>query len=475
MPGRPRSDDLVDDVSDELVDELRVVVGESNVRVGEAVLELDPGWNPHSLDAGIVVSPASTAEVAEVVRRCGRRGVAIVPHGGRTGLVGGGESHPGQIVLSLLRLNQIEPIIDNDRVAVVGAGCTLEALQTAAAGHGLEPGIDLAARGSATIGGMISTNAGGVMAFRNGVMRHRVFGLEAVLPDGSIYSDLTRVVKNSAGYDLKHLLIGGEGTLGVVTKAVIKLDPVPTATATALIAFPSVDAALATIRRALATEAGHLRAAEALWSDYIKLTARTLGWAEPGIDLEQSIFLLLLLGGPSDEALHTEFGNIFDDVARMYPEVNGIVAGSARQAADLWRLRDDTEIVYRLHPAAPSYDVSVPQSKVADYVAAVQRGLKEIDPTFQPYLFGHLADGNLHILLNRPGPLPTELNVQVESLLYGSLRAFGGSFSAEHGVGSKRIGSMLNTTDDGKLAAMWLIKSALDPANLMNPGKVLPI
>lgn len=462
-------------LADDLITELRAIVGDTYVRVGERVTELDPGWNPHNLDAGVVVSAASTSEVAEVVQCSARHGVAIVPHGGRTGLVGGGVSRPGQIVLSLLRLNAIEPINPHDRVAIVGAGCTLEALQHAAAEHGLEPGIDLAARGSATIGGMISTNAGGVMAFRNGVMRHRVFGLEAVLADGSIYSDLTRVVKNSAGYDLKHLFIGGEGSLGVVTQAVIKLDPLPDATATALIALPSVDAALATIRRALSTESGHLRAAEALWSDYIKLTAGTLGWSEPTVDLDQPIFLLLLLGGADEAELHTALGNIFTDIAAAHPGVDGIVAGSARQAADLWRLREDTEIVYRLHPDAPSYDISVPQSCVAEYVAAVQAGLAAIDPTIRPYLFGHLADGNLHILLNRPGPLAPELASRVEGVLYADLRALGGSFSAEHGVGSKRIDSMFDTTDPGKLAAMRLIKATLDPTNTMNPGKVLPI
>jgi FAD/FMN-containing dehydrogenase len=460
--------------ADQIV-ELRALVGDSNVRVGETVLELDPGWNPHNLDAGVVVSPSSTAEVSSVVGWCAANSVAIVSQGGRTGLVGGAVSSPGEIVLSLLRLNDIEPINAHDRVAVVGAGCTLEALQLAAAEHGLEPGIDLAARGSATIGGMISTNAGGVMAFRNGVMRHRVFGLEAVLADGSVYSDLTRVVKNSAGYDLKHLFIGGEGTLGVVTRAVIKLDPLPQATATALISLPSVDAALATIRRALATESGHLRAAEALWSDYIKLTASTLGWSEPSVDLDKPIFLLLLLGGPSEEALHTALGNLYTDIAAAYPGVDGIVAGSARQGEDLWRLREDSEIVYRVHPDAPSYDVSVPQSTVAGYVAAVQAGLAAIDPAIQPYIFGHLADGNLHILLNRPGPLASELVEQVEHVLYANLRAVGGSFSAEHGVGSKRIGSMFDTTDPGKLAAMRLIKTTLDPANSMNPGKVLPV
>ncbi len=461
-------------LSDDELDGLRALVGASNVRVGEAVAELDPGWNPHNLDAGVVVSPASTAEVAGVVKWCVGHGIAIVPQGGRTGLVGGGESHSGEIVLSLLRLSGIEPITADDRVAVVGAGCTLEALRTAAAEYGLEPGIDLAARGSATIGGMISTNAGGVMAFRNGVMRHRVFGLEGVLPDGSVYCDLTRVVKNSAGYDLKHLFIGGEGTLGVVTRAVIKLDPMPAATATALIALPSVEAALATIRRALSTESGHLRAAEAMWSDYIRLTARTLGWSEPGVDLDQPVFLLLLLGGPDEDVLHTALGRIFVDIADAYPAVNGVVAGSARQAEDLWRLRDDTEIVYRLHPDAPSYDVSVPQSRIAAYVETVRTGLAALDPEIRPYLFGHLADGNLHILLNRPGPLPPALAAGVEAVLYGDLNTIGGSFSAEHGVGSKRIGSMFETTDPGKLAAMRLLKATLDPANLMNPGKVLP-
>lgn len=154
--------------------------------------------------------------------------------------------------------------------------------------------------------------------------------------------------------------------------------------------------------------------------------------------------------------------------------MNGIVAGTARQAADLWLLRDDTEVIYRLHPDAPSYDVSLPQSKIAGYIAEVQAGLTAIDSTIQLYILGHLADGNLHISLNRPGPLPPELATRVEGLLYAKLRALGGSFSAEHGVGSTRIGPMLDTTDAGKLSAMRLIKSTLDPTNLMNPGKVLP-
>jgi len=456
----------------ELLSALRDAVGGAHVAVGEAVALLDVGWNPHNLDAGIVVSPASTQEVAAVVRLCVQHGVSLVPQAGRTGLVGGSVSAPGQIVLSLLRVNQIEAIDPTERVALVGAGCTLQALQEAAAVHQLEPGIDLAARGSATLGGMVSTNAGGVMAFRNGVMRHRVLGLEAVLPDGSVFQDLTRVVKNSAGYDLKHLFIGAEGTLGVVTKVVVKLDPLPHATATALFGLPSVEATLAVIGMALQAKAGHLRAAEALWQRFMTLNAEALQWSQQGFSLDQPLYLLLKLGGAQEADLYAAFEQLFEDTLARYPGSTGIIASSQRQETELWHLREDTDIVYRAHPAAPSYDVSVPLSRIPAYAAQVQAELAALDPKLQPYIFGHLADGNLHIILNQAGPLPAQRAQEVEHILYRQLRAFGGSFSAEHGVGSKRIGAMNDTTDGIKLATMAQVKRLLDPQRLMNPGKV---
>lgn len=460
------------DVSAELIAALRGAVGAAHVATAEAVALLDVGWNPHNLDAGIVVSPANTPEVAAVVRLCAQHGVSLVPQAGRTGLVGGSISAPGQIVLSLLRLNQIEPIDPTERVALVGAGCTLQALQEAAAEHQLEPGIDLAARGSATLGGMVSTNAGGVMAFRNGVMRHRVLGLEAVLPDGSVFQDLTRVVKNSAGYDLKHLFIGAEGSLGVVTRVVVKLDPLPQATATALFGLPSVDATLDVIGLALQAKAGHLRAAEALWQRFMQLNATALHWSQEGFALDQPLFLLLKLGGADEVALQSAFEDLFETTLARYPSSTGIIASSQRQEAELWHLREDTDIVYRTYPAAPSYDVSVPLSRIPAYAAQVQAELSALDASLQPFIFGHLADGNLHIILNTPGPLPAQRAQEVEHILYRDLRALGGSFSAEHGVGSKRIGAMNDTTDGVKLVAMAQVKRLLDPQGLMNPGKV---
>jgi FAD/FMN-containing dehydrogenase len=461
-------------ISPSALDELRTIVGAANVRTGDAVAELDPGQRRRNLGAGVVVSPGSTAEVAAVVRVCAGHGVPIVSHGGRTGLVGGGLSRPGEIVLSLLRMNTIESLDPAERVVVVGAGCTLQALQEAAAAEQLEPGIDLAARGSATIGGMVSTNAGGLMAFRNGVMRHRVLGLEAVLPDGSVYSDLTRVVKNSAGYDLKHLFIGAEGTLGVVTRIAMKLDPLPHTTATAMLSLPSVAAALDAIRFALAVDTGHLRAAEAMWHSYLRFTAAELGWSGAGVDLDQPIFLLLLLGGAHDAALQDSLLHVFEATAELHPGTTGIIAASERQAAELWRLREDTELVYRLHPHAPSYDVSVPLSQIEAYAASVQAGFDAIDPSFRPFIFGHIADGNLHILINHTGALAPDVSAKVQDVLYRDLKGLGGSFSAEHGVGSERIGPMLATSDPTKLTLMRVVKRALDPTNLMNPGKVLP-
>ncbi len=448
------------------------IVGAGNVRTGEAVLALDVGWSPDNLGAGVVVAPQSTADVAAVVSYCAARRIAIVAQGGRTGLVGGSNSYPGEIVLSLARMNRIERLDPRERVAVVEAGVSLETLQTAAAHHALEPGIDLAARGSATIGGMISTNAGGVMAFRNGVMRHRVLGLEAVLPDGSIYGDLTRVVKNTAGYDLKHLLIGAEGTLGIVTRAAIKLDALPAATATAMLGLPSIEAALEVVSRAMSSGNGQLRAAEVVWRKYLELTSEAIGWRDTTLDASQPLFLLLVLGGEDESNLQAELQSIFEAAHRSAPSVTGIIATSRRQERELMHLREFTEAIYRKHGAAPSFDVSVPLTAIEPYLARVRAELKSYDDTFDPYCFGHLADGNLHIVVNC-APLPADRMRAVEAILYRDIRAIGGSFSAEHGVGSKRINALYATVDPAKLSLMGLIKSALDPNRIMNPGKVL--
>lgn len=420
-----------------------------------------------------VLRPSSVAEVQRMVRLCAAQGVAIVPEGGRTGLVGGTETAANEVILSLSRMSAIDQIHPVERVAIVQAGATLEALQSAAAELGLEPGIDLAARGSATIGGMVSTNAGGVMAFRNGVMRHRVLGIEAVLPDGSLFSDLTRVVKTSAGYDLKHLLIGAEGTLGIVTRVALKLDPMPQATATALIGLPTVAAVLDLIGAAMSPHTGHLRAAEAMWTPYLRQTAAAQGWAEPAFPPNPPLSLILSLGGSTEAALRDELLRLFEIALARHPTASGLIASSARQERDIWLLRENTGAIYQKFPAAPSHDVSVPLSVLGDYADRVQAELSALG--LAPFLFGHLADGNLHIVLPHAGPLPPALAARVEEILYAPLPALGGCFSAEHGVGAKRTAALQRAADPVKLSLMRLVKRSLDPQTLMNPGKVLPL
>ncbi|MFZ1469398.1 MAG: FAD-binding oxidoreductase [Paracoccaceae bacterium] len=422
----------------------------------------------------LIVAPDSTDQVVQVLRLCAAHGVSVVPEGGQTGLVGGTVAAPDQVVISLRRMVAIEAIYPDERVMTVQAGTPLQAVQEAALAHALEPGIDLAARGTATIGGMVATNAGGIMAHRYGVMRHRVLGLEAVLPDGQVYSDLTRVVKNTAGYDLKHLFIGAEGTLGIVTRVVLKLEPVPVATVTMLLGLPSVAAALQATSLAMRAGHGHLRAAEALWTRYITLTANALGWAEPSFPLSQPVNLILMLGGAAESDLMQDAEAIFAQLADDHPDTTGIIAQSARQAAALWRLREDTEVIYRAHPGAPSYDISVPLTEITGFLERVLPALATLDGGIFPYVFGHLADGNLHIVLDRTGPMTPALSAAVEAVLYPPLAALGGSFSAEHGVGSKRVAALQATAPATKLALMGRVKHALDPGNLMNPGKVLP-
>nr|WP_246520362.1 FAD-binding oxidoreductase [Microvirga arabica] len=435
--------------------------------------ERDPGWDAGNLEAFAAVRPDSPAAVAALLRWCHSRGIPVVPQGGRTGLVGGAITDPDSLICDLGALDRIEEIDPVTGVAVVQAGVTLSALQEAARAFGLDPAIDLAARGSATVGGLISTNAGGIMAFRAGVMRHRVLGLEVVLPDGSIFCDLTRVMKTSAGYDLKHLFIGAEGTLGIATRAVIKLEPLVPARATALVGVDNAAAAQRVVQYFLSRGGMSLRAAEIMWRRYAQTTSAALGFDHDQLPLGANCLLALEVGGDTFEAasaaLESGLAEIYDEDGLK----DGVVASSMQQADRIWRVREDTEILYRLHPQAPSFDVSVPGGAIDGYVERLGPTLKAIDPQLDPYIFGHLADGNLHIVLNVQGPLPTPVQQRVEDVLYAPLGELGGCFSAEHGIGLKKRAAFERYADPVKQTLSRAVKGLLDPKGLLNPGKVV--
>ncbi|MBZ9840957.1 FAD-binding oxidoreductase [Mesorhizobium sp. CA5] len=456
-----------------LLPSLRAALPNATIWDAAELASRDPGFDTRNFGASALVRPRDVEEVAALVKFCSERGISLVAQGGRTGLAGGAATSQGQVICDLGGLNRIEDIDPFTRVAIVQAGVTLGALQEAAAQHGLDPGIDLAASGSATIGGMVSTNAGGIMAFRNGTMRHRVLGLEAVLPDGRLFCDLTRVLKTSAGYDLKHLFIGAEGTLGIVIRVALRLDPVAGASATALVGVPNATSAQHIVRHFLTSTSARLTAAEILWRNYASLMQRSLNYASGSLPLDAPCLLVLGLGADSIEAARSALEGGLAAIWEEVGIVDGLVASSEGQAAAMWRLREETVEIERAHPMAPSFDVSVPAGALDAYVARIEAGLKKIDASYAPYVYGHLADGNLHISINCEGPVPHERHEAIEDVLYEGLREAGGSFSAEHGVGLEKREAYERHADPVKRDLAKAIKELIDPGNVMNPGKVV--
>lgn len=430
-----------------------------------------PGEHPDNFAGGVMAQPGSSEAAAVLVRWCAENNVAIVPQGGLTGLVGGNVSHAGEVILSSSRLNRILAVHADEMTVEVEAGVALEALQQAAAPHGLTTGIDLGSRGTATIGGMVSTNAGGILAFRNGVMRHQVLGLEAILPSGEIYSDMTRVVKVSAGPDLKHLFIGGEGAFGFVTKVVLKLEPIRPHRATAFIGVSDATAALSVIRHFRSLPAVTLEGAEMMWPRYIrdhaKLKNFDLSWLE-----DDAGALLIEVSG---ETVEQATGVLEEGLETLWEPVGlkgGIIAQSLDQAGKFWDIREDSGFYYADIPDAPSFDISVPPTGLDAYVAGLHARLRAIDPTYDAYVYGHIADGNLHLTLIKQGPLPKAELLAVEDAIYSGVQEAGGSFSAEHGVGFEKRHGYESNVSRQKQALARTIKQAIDPKGIFNPGKV---
>lgn len=440
------------------------------VREGDAADALDAGFHPENLAAGVVALPGTAQEVCAIVALCRTHKVSIVPHGGRTGLAGAGASEPGQLIVDLNKMNRIVELDHDAGTIAVEAGATLQQVQEACAGHGLTPGIDLAARGSATIGGMIATNAGGMEAFRCGVMRHRVVGMQAVMPDASLLEDMTWVSKVNEGFDIKHLLTGSEGRLGIITGAVLKLDRLPDAASSALVSFQSAAAAVHAFRH-LCMRGGVLRA-EIMWRGYAETVAQDVGLSELVASFSGDVLVLFEhSGGSRQEAQERQQEALLPLMESGHVE-HAVIAQNDRQAADFWRIREESWAVERRWPGGYWYDVSVPLRSLDDYVETLQRKLQAIAGGIHFSCMGHLGDGNLHITVSAQSGCRPDKTI-VDAAVFSGLKAMGGSFSAEHGIGLEKMQALTAYGDPAKLAAARAVKQALDPDNLMNPGKVL--
>ena len=454
--------------------DLEAIVGSRGLRHGNVTETLEPGIHPANLDADVVVLPASTGEVAAIVGYCAQHGIAIVPHGGRTGLAGGAVSSPGQVVVQTTRMNGIVDIDHHAGTAVVEAGATLGAIDAAVAEHGLSVGIDLAARDSATIGGMVSTNAGGIEAFRHGVTRQRVLGLEVVLPDGRVLDDLKLVSKANEGYDIKQLVIGGEGTLGIVTKVALALVPRPGAKATALVSVDSADGAVRLFRRFRHHPGGTLLASELMWPGYARAVAGANDLSgllsfenDPG-----ALFDVIDVADDAAGSGQAFLEEVLADAAEAEEVRDALIAKNDQERDRIWLIREDSWAIDRAKPDGFWYDVSVPQGALDRYAADVFARIAALDAGFEVFLMGHLGDGNMHLTITAGKPLPDHYDAVCDAV-YEGLADIGGSFSAEHGIGLEKRAALVDHGSAVKLDMMRAVKAALDPQNIMNPGKII--
>ncbi|MEO6125926.1 MAG: FAD-binding oxidoreductase [Ilumatobacteraceae bacterium] len=414
-----------------------------------------------------VVRPGSTAEVAAIIDLCRNTGVAIVPQGGNTGLVGGGVPLHGEIVLSLSRLNGIGPVDIEARQVTVGAGAILADVRDAAARAGLAYAVDLGARGSATIGGTIATNAGGINLIRYGGTREQIIGVEAVLGTGETISHLGGLHKDNTGYHLAGLLCGSEGTLGIVTAARLRLVAQHQHRVAALIGFATVEAAIAAVASVRA-ELDSLEAAEIMLAPGVQLVAETFGLVAP---LAGSPAVLLLL----EVADHDDPTDAFAAVISAIDDVvDAAVATDATRRTALWRFREEHTLAISTLGTPHKLDVTLPISRLAEFMATVPLvvadDVADVAPDARTWLFGHVGDGNIHV--NITGLDRDDERCDDAVLRY--VASLGGSISAEHGIGTAKVAWLHLNRSPAEIGAMRAIKSALDPAGILNPHVLLP-
>lgn len=459
-----------------IINELLALLDADSVLTGAAVLERATSWiDPASLQALALVRPRTTAEVAAVLRLCHAAQQPVVAYGGGTNLVDATHTTPHDLVLSLERIAGVVAVDAQNQTLTVQAGAPLQRVQEAAAARDLFFPLDLAARGSATVGGCIAMNAGGVRVLRYGMMRDLVLGLEVVLADGTVLTALNAMLKNNAGYDLKQLFIGSEGTLGVVTQAVLRLFPAPRTHATALLAmdeFPQVAALLPVLQRDLG---GALATFEVMWSDYYRLTTTPPAPSKPPLAQGYGFYVLVEALGGSERHDQQRFETALDHAASDGLFDDAVIAHTGQQRADLWRIREDSEQIERQHHLTFGYDVSLPIGAMEEYVEDVRAGVElHFGAAAQCWVYGHLGDGNLHINVWAPQLRPQDAD-RVAQIVYAPLRYSNGSISAEHGIGLEKKAYLSLSRTPAEIATMRRLKATLDPHNILNPGKVFDL
>jgi FAD/FMN-containing dehydrogenase len=438
----------------------------------QAAQRKSSNWvNTTPLHCLALVLPRNAEELATALKICHAAKQPVVPHGGLTNVVGSVVTQAHEVAISMERMNQVETVDALNHTAVVQAGVVLQDLQDYLKPHGLFFPLDLGAKGSCMIGGNIATNAGGLQALRYGVTRNLVLGLEAVLADGTVISSLNSLAKNNAGYDLKQLFIGTEGTLGIITRAVLKLEDRPTSRNTAYLALDSFEAAIEMLNFAKKSFGNALTTFELFWQDYYQLMTSPDGPHRPPLPRDHAYYALLETTGYSP----TFDQELFQDSLEK-ALVSGLIADacpaqSQQEYEWFWKIREQVDHVFTVHQPVFIFDVSLPISTMEGYIEEIKRDLQKIWPAVKVFTFGHMGDGNLHVYVTC-GENDATTRHRVEEMVFEPLTKIGGSITAEHGVGLEKKAWLHLSRNSAELALMKTLKAALDPHGILNRGKV---
>ncbi len=457
----------------EIVEQLRAIVGDRGIVAGDAVSSRTGNlWTGAALNAMALVRPKTTEEVSAVLACCNEAGQSIIPIGGLTGLVEGQEAQSHEIALSMERMNAIEGLDETGRTMAVQSGTILQTVQERAADAGLMFPLDLGARASCTIGGNIATNAGGVRVVRYGMMRNLVLGLEAVLADGTVLDGMSGLIKNNTGYDLKQFFVGSEGTLGVITRAVLRLHEALPGVATAFLSVPNWDAVVTLLRFFDREVAGGVIAYEVMWRDYFELnTGETSDIKSPFND---PVAFYVIVEIPQ-RTTGTDSDEMEELLARAFEDeliVDGILPKSEEERQRLWEIRESFEPEKRRFDVTHGFDVSLNTDDMDDYVEAVRSNLQRAIPAAKLFTMGHIGDNNIHFSVS---DVAKEDMGPVYDIIYEPLRDLSGSISAEHGIGLEKKAYLNVSRTPAEIDMMRAIKRAFDPKNILNPGKVFDL
>ena len=459
-----------------IIDILKQKLGAEKMLTEEAVKErYHHIWKmDEPLNAKAVVLPVSTADVAAVLKACHAVGQPVVIHGGLTNLVGSTETHADEVVISMEKLNEIEEVDDKGRTMTVQGGVILENIQQAAKEVELLFPLNFGAKGSAQIGGVLSTNAGGLRVFRYGMARNLVLGLEAVLADGTIISSMKKIIKDNSAYDVKQLFIGSEGTLGVITRAVLKLVEAPKSRNSAYVGFNEYDKVVGFLKYMDRGLAGTLSGFELIWRSTYEVFTSPPSSTPPPLPYDYQYYVLLETMGSHPENDHQLLQDLLGEALEEESILDAVIAYTESDLEWFWKIREDVHVMVSRCRNDQHFDISVPVPLIGQLIDEIRAQVLNIPGVEACYPFGHVADGNIHLVMSKEKE-SQELIDQINDCVYAPLKAIGGSVSAEHGIGVHKKRYLHFCRSQEEIELMKTLKRALDPKNILNRGKILDV